>query len=192
MSRKKKIILSILSTITLFVFYNVWDWETNRHWIGTTKETEIVQQHLLPMEEYFPEGDWYVMCGDSPEDYFLVWIDFGLFGTHPTLGSGSCWMSSNIWLDNPEQYVDAKIIPWLKNQGFTDITIKKHDENDPYSPSSPGEMYVNTSPHLQKLADEKGKLKTSLIINIKDGSNYYNPSTKFYIYFDISYFYIAP
>ena len=193
MSRKKKIILSILCVVSLFVFYEVWDWHFNRHWIGTTKDTEIVQKHLLPMDEYFPDGDWFSMCGDSPEDYFLVWTDFALFGDHPTLKSGSCGASGDIWLDNPEHYVNTKIVPWMKEQGFSDISIKKYDKDDEYCLLEPGEMRINASPKRQKLDNGKGELEISVFAHVEIGDKaFYNPPNKFLVSIHISYSYVSP
>lgn len=188
MSKKKKIILSVLCTISLFIFYEVWDWNVHRHWIGTTKDTEIVQKHLLPMEKYFPEGDWFLMCGDSPEDYFLVLTDFSLFGSGPTLKSGSCWTSADIWVDDNEKYIDTKIIPWLKKQGFTDIRVEKYGETDDVTINL-GEMWVHVSPLVQKLDKEKGELEISFFVHAEtDVTSYPDaPPGKSLVYINIGY-----
>ena len=120
MSRKKKFLIA-LCVIALFITYQVWDWKTNRHWIGTTKDNEMVQKYWVPMEKDLPEAEWEFDCGDGPENYFEVWTDLPLFGQKKTLDR-SCWKYARIAVDNRQKYVETRLIPWLKSQGFRLVT----------------------------------------------------------------------
>lgn len=187
MSRKKKIALAVLCVVSLFLVYEIIDWNTNRYWIGTTKETEIVQQHWIPIEKELPELEWKYECGDGPENYFEVWTDLPLFGQKKTLDR-SCWKYTYITIDNPQEYVKTHLIPWLKNQGFTDIYTDNGKIGEEWSiPEEDKEVYIETRRDLP-LTDTDGYLALSVLIHFEPDNDDIRSTTKPSIYININQF----